>query len=111
MSRVCNIFDCTRKHYCKGYCAKHYNTIPNARSWNHGDIYLQVAMNRVRKRDKNTCKWYGCGERRTIQVHHIFLVSEHPELKYLEEYMICYCKIHHKQWHKARGDNCHKLIK
>jgi hypothetical protein len=105
------IFSCNRKYYCKGFCRKHYNTGPNARSWNHGDLYLQVAMNNVRKRDKNTCKWYNCDSKRTIQVHHIFPVSEYAELKYLEKYMICYCKKHHKEWHEKRGDNCHKLLK
>jgi hypothetical protein len=67
-------------------------------------------MNQVRKRDKHTSQWYGCGKKRGSHVHHIFLQSEHPELKYIEKYMICYCRSHHREWHKKRGDICYYRI-
>ena len=75
---------------------------------------LQFAMNRVRIRDNNTCQWYGCGLKHKvteIHVHHIFPRKEYPELELNESYMICYCAEHHGQFHAARGDYYHKMIK
>lgn len=77
-------------------------------------LELQFAMNRVRLRDNNTCQWYGCGLQHKItevHVHHIFPRSEYPELELIESYMICYCAEHHAQFHAARGDHYHKLIR
>jgi len=74
---------------------------------------LQDAMNNVRRRDDNTCQWYGCGLKHKatqIHVHHIFPRSEYPDLELIEQYMICYCAEHHAQFHAARGDICSKLI-
>ncbi|MDX1372212.1 MAG: hypothetical protein R3321_07060 [Nitrososphaeraceae archaeon] len=104
---------CNKKHYAKGYCCKHYARYYISRSSNNGDLFLWVSMNRVRKRDNNSCKWFGCKNNylnNSIHVHHIFPKSEYPHLKYIEDYMICYCKQHHKEWHKARGDNCHSFL-
>lgn len=78
------------------------------------DYNLQDAMNNVRARDKNTCKWYKCGltnRQAPIQVNHIFPKSEYPELKYEEKYMICYCLNHHIMFHYYRGDGYNKLLK
>lgn len=80
----------------------------NPQSTRRQGLDLQIAMNNVRRRDKNTCQWYGCGKNYkdiTIHVHHIFPKKEYPELILSEDYMICYCKFHHAEWHKARGDN------
>lgn len=112
--RGCKVQNCTREHIAKGYCGTHYKTFLCQSSRNNKDMFLQVAMNIVRARDKNTCKWYGC-ERSSrngykIHVHHIFPRAEYPNLKYIEEYMICYCVEHHREWHKARGDKCWKSI-
>ena len=112
-SRGCVILNCIRPHWGKSYCKFHYHKFYNPRSWNQGDLHLYIAMKNVRKRDKNTCKWYGCGKtskQTTIHVNHIFPISEYPELKYLENYMICYCREHHKLWHKKRGDNCYAFL-
>lgn len=109
----CKIENCQGKHEGLGYCRKHYERIVNPRSRNKNDLYLEVSMNLVRKRDKNTCKWYNCGKTSKISridVHHIFPQSEYPELKYIQEYMLCYCKEHHAIWHKYRGDKYYKLI-
>lgn len=69
------------------------------------DCYINV-----RKRDNNTCQWNGCKSNKNIHIHHIFPKSEYPELKYIEKYMICYCKEHHSLFHQARGDRCWKMI-
>jgi len=76
-------------------------------------IELQIAMNNVRKRDNNKCKWANCDKdnfNSSIHVHHIYPRSEYPELSLYEPYMICYCKEHHSEWHKCRGDACYGLI-
>ena len=100
---------CGKPVHAKGYCKNHYQSIENPRSKNHGDLQLWISMNRVRQRDGNKCKWYDCGVKPT-HVHHIFPQSEYPELKYLEKYMISYCKNHHKQWHEFRGDRCYTFL-
>ena len=86
----------------------------NPRSGNSKDsIELQIAMNNVRKRDNNTCQWYGCNlthRQAPIHVHHIFPRSEYPELELIEQYMICYCANHHGLWHRYRGDYYANLI-
>ena len=85
----------------------------NPRSSNKYSIDLQEAMNNVRIRDKNTCKWYKCGlsfRNAPIQVHHIFPRNEYPDLELIQNYMICYCANHHWLWHKYRGDSCARLI-
>jgi len=86
----------------------------NPRSSRDYSIELQVAMNNVRKRDKNTCQWQGCAlthREVPIHVHHIFPRNEYPDLELIEQYMICYCLNHHGQWHRYRGDPVAKLFK
>ena len=76
-------------------------------------LELELVMNNVRKRDKNTCKWQNCGltfREAPIHVHHIFPRSEYPELELIEQYMICYCANHHGLWHRFRGDPYSELI-
>jgi hypothetical protein len=111
-TRGCVFLNCIRPHWGKYHCKIHYMKVfrePKSRS--KEDPILESIMNKViRKRDKNTCKWYGCGKKTTIQVHHIFPQSEYPELKYVEQYMICYCKEHHKLWHYKRGDRCYSFL-
>jgi len=85
----------------------------NPRSSFHGSYDLQDAMNNVRRRDNNTCQWYGCGltfRQVPIHVHHIFPRSEYPELELVEQYMITYCLNHHALWHIYRGDYYGKMI-
>jgi len=85
----------------------------NPRSHCRDSFEVQMAMNRVRLRDNNTCQWYGCGLKHKatqIHVHHIFPRSEYPDLELVEQYMICYCIEHHAQFHAARGDIYSKLI-
>lgn len=107
-NRKCSIEGCNKKHYGKNYCQNHYNKYVYPHSSRKGDLFLYIAMMNVRKRDNNECKWYDCGKsssnRDLIHVHHIFPQSEYPEFKYIEEYMICYCKYHHAYWHEMRGD-------
>lgn len=84
------------------------------RSGKHVSNDLYLAMLNVRIRDNNTCQWFGCGLKHKVtevHVHHIFPRSEYPELELIEQYMICYCAEHHAQFHAARGDYYHKLIK
>lgn len=109
----CTINGCSNKYYCKNVCKRHYELFINPRSNKHYSIELQSAMSNVRKRDNNTCQWYGCGltnREAPIHVHHIFPRSEYPELELVEEYMICYCGNHHGLWHRYRGDKCSSLI-
>lgn len=108
---------------------KHHNQIPevkarrnelarinrraNPHSNRSADPELQLAMNSVRIRDKNTCQWYGCGlthRNTSIHVHHIFPRSEYPDLELIEQYMICYCANHHSLWHRYRGDKYSEMI-
>ena len=70
-------------------------------------------MNNIRKRDNNTCQWFGCklnSNQTTIHVHHIFPKSEYPQFELKENYMICYCVSHHKLFHQFRGDGYSKMI-
>lgn len=108
-SGKCDIKDCKNEYYAKNWCKNHYMIYEYARSGTTGDLALWIAMNNVRERDSNTCRWFGCGKsvklhHVEIHVHHIFPQSEYPELKYEEKYMICYCKFHHAYWHEMRGD-------
>lgn len=85
----------------------------NPRSYGIADLELQYAMNRVRLRDNNTCKWYGCGltfRQAPIHVHHIFPRNEYPDLELIEKYMICYCANHHALFHRFRGDWYSEMI-
>ncbi len=87
----------------------------NKRIWNKNNphssrrysLELQLAMNNVRIRDNNTCKWHHCGltkKETEIHVHHIFPRKDYPRLELVEKYMICYCKKHHRLFHSYRGD-------
>lgn len=85
----------------------------NPVSNSHYSLELQIAMNNVRKRDNNICKWYNCKLTNTqspIHVHHIFPRSEYPELELMEKYMICYCANHHGLFHRYRGDKCYPML-
>lgn len=86
----------------------------NPRSNRSLPLDLQFAMNQVRIRDGNKCMWQGCvvtHKEGTIHVHHIFPRSEYPELESVERYMICYCSIHHRHFHRMRGDSYSEMIK
>jgi len=110
--KICTIPSCNNKFYGKGYCRKHYKRY-NPYSPRHGSLEEFIAMNNVRKKYFNTCQWYKCNRtplNMIIDIHHIFPVSEYPNLRYREEYMIPYCIEHHAKWHKYRGDYCHKMI-
>ena len=85
----------------------------NPHSNRGAEIQLQNAMNNVRRRDKNTCQWQGCGltyRQAPIHVHHIFPRSEYPELELVEQYLICFCANHHALWHRYRGDPYSEMI-
>jgi len=85
----------------------------NPRSSRQYPLELQIIMNEVRVRDKNTCKWYGCGltnRDAPIHVNHIFPKSEYPELMYEKRFMICYCLNHHVMFHYYRGDGYDKIL-
>ena len=85
----------------------------NPRSNRGYPLEIQLAMNNVRRRDKNTCQWQGCGltyRQAPIHVHHIFPRSEYPELELVEQYLICYCSNHHGLWHRFRGDPYSEMI-
>mgnify|MGYP001610304745 CR=1 FL=1 len=103
----CKFENCQSKHHAYGYCRIHYLRLYGS-SWN-SDPLLRIHVANVKKRDDNRCKWYGCDlsifDDVEIHVNHIFPQSEYPELKYIEEYMICYCQSHHQLWHQARGDS------
>ena len=86
---------------------------PRSARRQNDSIEIQIAMNNVRKRDKNTCQWQGCGltfRQVPIHVHHIFPRSEYPDLVEIEQYMICYCANHHGLWHRFRGDSYSEMI-
>ena len=79
----------------------------NPRSNRSLPLDLQFAMNQVRKRDGNKCKWQGCNltfKEAPIHIHHIFPISEYPELQYEQRYMISYCANHHGLFHRYKGD-------
>jgi len=85
----------------------------NPQSNRRGTIELQIAMNNVRIRDKQTCQWQNCNltfREVPIHVHHIFPTNEYPEYETVEKYMICYCANHHGFWHRYRGDNYSEFI-
>ena len=95
----------THKEYEKKRHAKYQKE--NPRSNRSLPLDLQFAMNQVRKRDGNKCMWQGCNltfKEAPIHVHHIFPISEYPELQYEQRYMICYCANHHGLFHRYRGD-------
>ena len=76
-------------------------------------LELEIAMNNVRIRDKNTCQWFNCNlthREAPIDVHHIFPRSEYPELELIEKYMLCYCLNHHVMFHQFRGDKVWQLL-
>lgn len=101
------------KDHIEEYNRKYRLENPKSRHY-QDDIELQLAINNVRIRDKNTCQWYKCRlthKEITIDVNHIFPISEYPDLRYIEQYMICYCKKHHSLWHEFRGDPYYKMIK
>lgn len=109
---ICTLPDCKNKFYGKGYCRNHYRRY-NPYSPRHGSLEEFISMNNVRKKYSNTCQWYNCNRTpkdMRIDVHHIFPISEYPELRCIEEYMIIYCKEHHSYWHKMRGDFYYKFI-
>lgn len=114
--KFCSRFGCNNKHKAKGLCLKHYMEIWNKNNPHSsgGNFELRLAIDSVKKRDKNTCQWQGCGltfEQTTIDVHHIFPRKEYPELELIQRYMICYCVAHHYFWHKMKGDHYYHLIK
>lgn len=92
------------EHYRKKNREYRRNNPGSCRSYS---LELQLAMNKVRKRDNNTCQWFECGlthREAPIHIHHIFPRSQYPELELIEQYMICYCANHHGLWHRYRGD-------
>lgn len=112
-TRGCVILNCIKPHWGKYYCKIHYMKIISPKSRSKEDPELEFIMNLVRKRDNNTCQWYACGKtpkETSIHVHHIFPQSKYPALKHNDQYMICYCKEHHKLWHYKRGDRCYPLL-
>jgi len=101
------------KEHIKKYNEVYRQTNPRTRHY-QDNIELQIAINNVKKRDHNTCKWYKCGlthREAPIHVHHIFPRSEYPELELIEQYMICYCANHHGLFHRYRGDVYYRMIK
>lgn len=108
-----------RKH--KHYLDHKEEYIKRAKVWKKNNpvsthrygLELYLAMNLVRKRDNNTCKWGGCGKsykQTKIHVHHIFPKNEYTELVYETRYMICYCTKHHRMFHKSRGDKYYRWL-
>ena len=105
-------WDEEHREYRRKYQREYRLINPRSRHY-QDDIELQLAINNVKKRDKNTCQWYGCGlthREAPIHVNHIFPISEYPELKHIERYMICYCANHHALFHRYRGDFYYKMI-
>jgi hypothetical protein len=112
-STKCLIDGCTNTYHAKGYCRRHYRKIEHPDSF--GVSYeVTIAMNNVRKRDKNECKWFGCTKSAkkgdSMHINHIFPREKYPELSTIEKYMICYCDEHHAKFHKARGDKYHEFV-
>jgi hypothetical protein len=109
----CKIDECERWCHGQGYCMNHYLKFSNPRNLEHDDLFMFIAKYNVRIKYNHKCQWYNCNRTpldMEIHVHHIFPKNEYPELKYIEEYMITYCKEHHSYWHKMRGDYYYKLI-
>lgn len=87
------------------------NNTRSGGSW--ASLEMQFTMNRVRKKQNNTCQWYGCGltsKQTLIHVHHIFPRAKYPQYETEEWNLICYCKEHHAEFHKAKNDNTAQLI-
>jgi len=114
--KFCIMLNCQNTHCALGLCQMHYDKQyreNNPHSSDHFSIDLQLAMGNVRKRDNNTCQWYGCRlthRQAPNHVHHIFPRSEYPELELVEQYMICYCANHHGMFHYYRGDKSHHIL-
>lgn len=86
----------------------------NPRSSTGYPLEVRIAMENVRKRDNNTCKWFGCGKtwrEASIHVHHIFPKKEYPDLILEERFMICYCQEHHALWHEKRNDTYARFVR
>lgn len=53
----------------------------------------------VRKRDRGTCQFPGCGSKRKVQVHHIKKWADFPSLRYAVSNGICLCRKCHEHIH------------
>lgn len=65
----------------------------------------------VRKRDKYTCKWPGCCEKKKLQVHHIFRWANYPHLRYSVDHALLLCKNHHSLVTKSEEHYAALLLK
>ena len=65
------------------------------RGRNYDDPLYKEFRSAVRKRDKSTCQYPGCGCRKRVHVHHIKRWADYPGLRYLVENGICLCAYHH----------------
>lgn len=50
---------------------------------------------KIYKRDKFTCQWPNCKEKKKLQAHHIYKWSDFPALRFHINNGITLCKTHH----------------
>lgn len=64
---------------------------------NYNDPEYKKWRQKIYARDRHTCQWPGCKNKRPIQAHHILKWSEYPGLRYHTNNGISLCKNHHQQ--------------
>lgn len=63
---------------------------------NYNDPEYKKWRQKIYARDKHTCQWQGCKNKRPIQAHHILKWSEYPGLRFHPDNGITLCKQHHE---------------
>ena len=51
----------------------------------------------IKKRDKYTCQWPGCGSKKNLQVHHIKTWAQNAGLRYVAANGITLCRTCHEK--------------
>lgn len=63
---------------------------------NFDDPQYKLWRKNVYKRDKFTCQWPGCGDKKKLNAHHIKTWSQYPSLRFVTDNGITLCKAHHQ---------------
>jgi hypothetical protein len=62
---------------------------------NYNDPQYKKWRSEIKKRDKYTCQWPHCTNKKKIHAHHIYKWADFPGLRYHTSNGICLCKTHH----------------
>ena len=78
----------------------------NRTHYQPGTVYdspVERAKKQARVRDNSMCQWYGCSYK-SEAVHHIYSETAYPQWKSKLWNLICYCRDHHAEFHRAKGE-------